>query len=98
MGIENIGNNLKPAEKVPQRLWLANEVNLKMIVKDVKVSGKENLEAIPKDAKVVIMTTHMTDFDIPVAIHTLAKDLNIVVMNGDILRKQFLISSITNNG
>ncbi len=68
-------------KEIPQRLWLANEVNLKLAVKEVHITGKENIKEIPPGAKVVIMTTHLTDLDIPVAIHAVARELDVAVTN-----------------
>lgn len=87
MGMENIKINQKPPQEIPQRLWLTNEVNLKLGVKEVKVTGKENIKGIPEGAKVVVMTTHMTDLDIPAAIHSVARDLDVVVMNESVHHK-----------
>lgn len=72
------------------RLWLANEANLKLAgVKEVRVTGQENIAEIPKGSKVVIITSHMTDLDIPVSIHAVAKDLDVVVMNQSVHHKFF---------
>ena len=84
MGMESFKTENK---KMPSRLWLANEIGLKLVVKDIKISGKENLNEIPKGEKVIVMTTHMTDFDMLVAIHALACDLDLVVMNQSIHHK-----------
>jgi hypothetical protein len=67
--------------EIPQRLWRANEVNLKLAVGNIEVKGKENMAGIPPDAKVVVMTTHLTDLDVPLAIHAVARDLDMAVMN-----------------
>ncbi len=81
MGMENNATNPKNRKEVPQRLWLANEANLTFAVKKVKVTGKENIQEIPPGAKIVIITTHLTDLDIPVAIHAVARDLDVSVTN-----------------
>lgn len=81
MGIETIKNDKKNRQEVSQRLWLANEAALKFAVKDIELKGKENIKAIPPGAKVVIMTTHLTDLDVLLAIHAVARDLNVAVMN-----------------
>ncbi len=89
MGIEIFGNNKKTSPEIPKRLWMVNEVGLKLIVKDIRIIGKENIKGIPPGAKVVVMTTHLTDFDIPIAIHAVADDLNTVVMNESVHHKFF---------
>lgn len=81
MEMESFKTSPKKPKEIPQRLWIANEVNLKLMVKDIKVVGKENIKEIPPGAKVVIITTHLTDLDIPISIHAVARDLNVVVMN-----------------
>jgi len=81
MSIENNIGNVKPQKEIPRRLWLANEISLKLVVKDINITGKENIKEIPMGAKVIVMTTHLTDFDVPIAIHSVAKELDIVVMN-----------------
>lgn len=81
MGMENNVHGQKIRKEIPKRLWLANEVNLRLAVSNVEVAGKENIKRIPEGAKVVIMTTHLTDLDIPVSIHAVGKDLDVVVTN-----------------
>lgn len=73
--------NQKPKKEVPQRLWLANEAGLKFAVGKIKVTGKENFKEIPPGMKVVVMTTHLTDLDVPLAVHAVARDLDISIMN-----------------
>ncbi len=87
MGIENNISNTKPKEKVSQRLWLTNELGMKVWFKSITVEGKENIKAIPEGAKVVIMPTHLTDLDVTLAIHAVARELNVSVMNVSIHHK-----------
>lgn len=77
---DNMGNQ-KPRPEVSQRLWMVNEVGLRPQIKSIKVTGKENIKEIPPDAKIVIMTTHLTDLDVPLAIHAVARELDVLVMN-----------------
>jgi hypothetical protein len=65
----------------PKRLRLALEATLKLSVKEVKVQGEENIKQIPKDAKVIIATTHISDIDMPIVAATLAKYFNIAIAN-----------------
>jgi hypothetical protein len=81
MGMERSTGITKENQKVSQRLWRANEVNLRLAVGNIEVAGKENIKGIPPGAKVVIITTHLTDLDVPLAIHAVARDLDIAVMN-----------------
>jgi hypothetical protein len=71
----------KPRQEISQRLWLANEAGLKFVVKEIKIIGRENIKEIPPGAKVVIMTTHLTDLDISVAIHAVAREMDVAVTN-----------------
>jgi hypothetical protein len=75
-----MGQQKKP-EKVPKRLWMANEILIKASIGEIEIKGKENIASLPPDAKIVIMTTHLTDVDMPIAIHAVAKDLDVAVMN-----------------
>jgi hypothetical protein len=68
-------------KEISQRLWLANELNLKLAVGNIEVKGQKNIASLPPDAKVVVLTTHMTDLDVPLATHAVAKVLDAAVMN-----------------
>ena len=100
MKIEANLNNLKQSEEVfkgNKRLWLANEAMIKLALGKIEITGKENINKIPPGAKVVVMTTHLTDLDVPVAIHSIAKDLDIAVMNMSVHHK-FSEEASTNIG
>jgi hypothetical protein len=84
MGMENKIINTKPHQEIPQRLWLANEANLRLAVGQVRIEGKENIKGIPPGAKVVVLTTHLNDLSVPAAIHALGRDLDLVVTNQSI--------------
>ena len=75
------GKTTESRQGTPQRLWLANEANLKFAVKDIKVTGQKNIKEIPAGAKVVVLTTHLTDLDVPLAIHAVGHELNVAIMN-----------------
>ena len=90
MGIENSFNFSKKEEfKGNKRLWLANEAIMKLAVGKIEVSGEENIKKLPPGAKVVVMTTHLTDLDIPIVVHAIAKDLDIVEMDMSVHHKAF---------
>lgn len=76
-------------KEVSKRLWLANEIMMKTMVGKIEVLGKENMEKLPPDAKIVVMTTHFTDLDVPVAIHTVANDLNVAIVDMSVHHKPF---------
>jgi 1-acyl-sn-glycerol-3-phosphate acyltransferase len=64
-----------------KKWWLLNEASMKLMVGKIEVSGKENINKIPPNAKVIVMTTHLTDLDMPIVVHAVAKDLDIVEMD-----------------
>lgn len=86
------GNFNTPAnvkKEIPQRLWLANEAMIKLAVGNIEISGKENINKIPPGAKIVVMGTHLSDIDMPIIIHSIAKDLDVVVANMSVHHKMF---------
>jgi len=46
---------------------------------EIKISGRENLNKIPKDEKIVVACTHISDVDVPIAIHALGNDLELKI-------------------
>ncbi|MCX6753667.1 MAG: hypothetical protein NTV03_01260 [Candidatus Nomurabacteria bacterium] len=84
--------NIPSVEKKRQgsmRLWLANESIIKLALGEIKIEGKENIDKIPLNANIVIMSTHLTDLDIPIVIHSIARDLDIAVTNMSVHHKFF---------
>jgi hypothetical protein len=79
--MERLNNNLKPRKGSSERFILANKANLEFAIKNLTVKGKENINKIPEGAKVVAMTTHLTDLDIPASIEAVARELDLAVMN-----------------
>ncbi len=79
--MENLQNNPIERQRSSPQLEMANEINLAFAVKEITVTGEENIRQIPKGARVVVLTTHMTDLDVPLAIHALAERLDLAVMN-----------------
>jgi hypothetical protein len=98
MGIEhNFNNKIEERKEVSTRLWLANEAMIKIAIGEIETLGKDNINKIPPGSKVVIMTTHLTDLDVPIAIHTVAKDMNISIMNMSV-HHNFFDEASTNIG
>ncbi len=81
MGIENIIPNTKnPHRETPMRMRLLIAANRKQEkVNKTTVVGRENIKGIPPDGKVVVMTTHLTNSDIPVVLDAIADDLDLAV-------------------
>ena len=63
----------------PKQLLFALDTNVKMLVNEVTVTGKEHLREIPLDRKVVITATHMSDLDVPLVGAALARDFNLAI-------------------
>jgi hypothetical protein len=83
MGMEFNFSNKKTETKKgsSERFMLANKANLEFAIKSINVKGKENIDSISKGAKVIVITTHLTDLDIPVAIEAVGHELDLAVMN-----------------
>jgi hypothetical protein len=84
---------IPPTEKVPvfgktpERLMFAIKMQLKSQIGSIETSGKENLEKLPKDKKIVVVTTHISDMDIPLTINALGNDLNLMITNESVHHK-----------
>ena len=68
-------------ESSSKRLMLAMESLGKLQVDKISIEGSEHLKEIPKDRKVIIVTTHITDLDMPLAATAVGNDLDIAVAN-----------------
>jgi 1-acyl-sn-glycerol-3-phosphate acyltransferase len=55
------------------------ELFKKLLFSKVDVAGEENFAAIPPDRQVVFVTTHLTNFDIPLASSVLGKEFHLAV-------------------
>ncbi len=66
-------------QTTPNKLLSAVEMNIKMFIKNVNVSGLENLSEIPKNKNIVIVTTHASDLDVPLTIKALGKIFGLAV-------------------
>lgn len=45
----------------------------------INITGEDNLDRIPPGSRVIFVTTHITDFDLPLAFHVLADRFNIAI-------------------
>lgn len=75
-------NEAVPEEKKRETaslFLLGAETMVGSYINKLNVTGKENLELIPKGKKVVIAASHISDLDMPIIIKTLGKDFNIKV-------------------
>ena len=74
-------NISKEHKKGSLRLWLSNFTTFGPAVKDIKITGKENIRKIPEGAKVLVMPSHLNDLSVPATIHAVARDLDLVILN-----------------
>lgn len=75
-------NETNEHERVSSRRFMAAiDANLKMTVGEVRVEGREHLSEIPPGKKVIIVTTHISDVDIPVAASVLGREFDVAVTN-----------------
>jgi 1-acyl-sn-glycerol-3-phosphate acyltransferase len=68
-----------PREKTPRRLMFMLEKLAQLQVGKIDVRGKENISKIPKDKKVIIATSHISDVDLPLVAYVLGNDFNIAI-------------------
>src|ERR1035437_8275279 len=62
-----------------KRLLLSTEVFLTPFINKVKVIGRENIEKIPNNKKVVIASSHLSDLDTPIVIKVSGNDFDTAV-------------------
>ncbi len=77
----NMLENLSKSRKLPERSAESRETTLadralnffsKLL--DIKVEGAQNLREIPPGKHIIFLTTHLSDYDVPLAIAGLAKE------------------------
>ncbi|HEY4496632.1 MAG TPA: hypothetical protein VI432_00580 [Candidatus Paceibacterota bacterium] len=73
-----LGNSENKQEASPKRFSLSVEMMPKLF-REFKVEGKENIEAIPEGKRIILATTHTSDFDIPLVAAALSRDMKLVV-------------------
>jgi len=66
------------------RLRLALEAHIKPVTGEIRISGEEHIKEIPPYKKVIIVTTHISDLDVPIAASKLSKYFNIAITNESI--------------
>ena len=79
------------------RLRLALEAHIKPVTGEIRISGEEHIKEIPPYKKVIIVTTHISDLDVPIAASKLSKYFNIAITNESISHS-FLGEPSTNVG
>lgn len=76
-----------PSVETPKREKKASDSRLRKIVElgiaplisGVEIKGKEHLDELPPEKRVVVATTHISDIDIPIALKALGEDLDLVI-------------------
>ena len=62
-----------------RRLMLGLEATLALQVGKVNIEGSENIKKIPKDRKVIVVSTHITDLDFILTAKAVGGDLNLAM-------------------
>lgn len=70
----------KTLESRTRRLATVCKASLKPMFSEIKVSGHQNLEKIPKDRQIIFATTHLSNTDVTIAASELAKEYNIKIV------------------
>jgi 1-acyl-sn-glycerol-3-phosphate acyltransferase len=86
-----------PKEFTPKRLMVAMQAWKKGATRDVQIYGRENLQELPRERKIVVATSHGTDLDIPLTVYALGKDLDLAIINESV-HHDFFAEPPTNFG
>jgi 1-acyl-sn-glycerol-3-phosphate acyltransferase len=81
-------------KETPARFRLAVETMLKASFSAIEVVGEENLKKLPPGAKVIIATTHISDYDVIMPIAKLGKQFKIKAVNASV-QHSFLKDPLT---
>jgi hypothetical protein len=68
-------------ESTKKAVMLGFEAGLKLSIGKISIEGKEHFKEIPRDRKVIVVSTHITDMDIPLAAVAVGNDLDLAVTN-----------------
>jgi hypothetical protein len=79
------------------RLRLALKAHIKPVTGEIRISGEEHIKEILPYKKVIIVTTHISDLDVPIAASKLSKYFNIAITNESVSHS-FLGEPSTNVG
>jgi 1-acyl-sn-glycerol-3-phosphate acyltransferase len=71
----------KPEEHSSKRMMLGFESLIRLQVGNVKIEGREHLDELPRERKIIVATTHLTDLDVPLAVSALGNDLDLAIVN-----------------
>jgi len=84
-------------ESSSKRLMFAVELWKKTMLNSMTVKGLENLQNIPRDQKIIVATTHISDLDISAAICAVGNDLDLAIANESV-HHDFMKEPDTNIG
>ncbi|HET9946679.1 MAG TPA: hypothetical protein VFQ63_01310 [Patescibacteria group bacterium] len=76
----------KESPKTAPLLYSLNNAGLSLLIDHPRLLpqellGRENLEGLPKGAKIIFATSHKTDADIPIALAALGRDFPLQITN-----------------
>ena len=78
-GFEQPSHEERKRKETPSRFLKGVEIHVGTSIGKIEVFGRENIDEIPPNSKVIIVVTHISDLDLPLAIKTLGHDFDIVV-------------------
>lgn len=76
---EGLPKSASSEEKSPWRLRALNKKFIEGYVSHVDVKGLEVLDRIPPEKKKVFVTTHISDFDMPIVLYALADRVDLLI-------------------
>ena len=80
-GFNSIANS-NQKEKTPKRLMVGLEALIKLQIGNVKIEGAEHIKEIPIDRKkIIVVSSHLTDLDMPLVASAVGNDFNIKMVN-----------------
>lgn len=65
----------------PRRFSMALEAVMKLATSKIDVYGRENLDEIPKDKKIIIVCSHISDMDMGIVAYALRDDFDLLITN-----------------
>lgn len=85
-------------EKSPRRLMLALDAMLKPAINKISLKGQENLRQIDRNRPLIIVTTHISDLDVPIVARSLGDMFDIAISNQSVHHSFFGGEKMTNIG
>ena len=70
---------VSPKKETSRRLRLLVGLEMKLMLGNITTHGREHLKEIPKNKKVIIVPSHLSDLDMQIVINQLGKDFDMAV-------------------